>query len=143
MQETQVINQSLWTGFLLLSGATVPLAVFPGWLQRCALFIPATYLATGLEFAATNSASRREIIIDVIALVLGLCVAFEVSRQIFRWEPEAKVPAKAKLWVLAALVPYLLFGTYESIKGERLAQVHQNFNILDGRSPASSNPTNR
>ena len=29
MQETQVINQLIWTGFLFLSGATVPLAVFP------------------------------------------------------------------------------------------------------------------
>jgi ABC-2 type transport system permease protein len=138
MQETQVINQILWTGFLFLSGATVPLAVFPNWLQRCALFIPATYLATGLEFAATNLASRREIIIDVIALLLGLSVAFEVSRQIFRWEPEAKVPGRAKLWVLAALVPFLLFGTYENIKGERLDRVRQDFTILDSRSPSRS-----
>jgi hypothetical protein len=136
MQETQIINQLLWTGFLFLSGATVPLAVFPNWLQRCALFIPATYLATGLEFAATNLASRREIIIDVISLLLGLCVAFSVSHQIFRWEPEAKVAGRAKLWVLAALVPFLLFGTYESIKGERLVRVHQDFDILNGRASA-------
>jgi len=133
MQETQIINQLLWTGFLFLSGATVPLAVFPNWLQRCALFIPATYLATGLEFAATNLASRREVIVDVIALLLGLCVAFSVSHQIFRWEPEAKVAGRAKLWVLAALVPFLLFGTYESIKGERLVRVHQDFDVLNGR----------
>jgi ABC-2 type transport system permease protein len=143
MQETQIINQLLWTGFLFLSGATVPLAVFPSWLQRCALFIPATYLATGLEFAATNLASRREILIDVIALLLGLCVAFAVSRQIFRWEPEAKVQGKAKLWVLAALVPFLLFGTYESIKGDRLVRVHQDFEILNGRAPAPPSSPNR
>jgi len=136
MQETQVINQVLWTGFLFLSGATVPLGVFPTWLQRCALFIPATYLATGLEFAATNLAGRREIIIDVIALILGLGVAFEVSRRIFRWEPEAKVPGRAKLWVVAALVPFLIFGTYENIKGDRLARVHQDFDVLNGRAAA-------
>ena len=58
MQETQVINQILWTGFLFLSGATVPLATFPLWLQRCSLFMPATYLATGLEFAATGLATK-------------------------------------------------------------------------------------
>jgi ABC-2 type transport system permease protein len=143
MQETQIINQILWTGLLFLSGATVPLAVFPIWLQRCALFIPATYLATGLEFAVTNLASRREITIDVIALLLGMTVAFEVSRRIFRWEPEAKVRSRAKLWVLAALVPFLLFGTYENVKGERLANVHQNFNVLDGRAPAPSGSASR
>src|ERR1700690_1062042 len=34
MQETQMINNLIWTGFLFLSAATVPLAVFPNWLQR-------------------------------------------------------------------------------------------------------------
>src|SRR5579862_4684106 len=37
MQETQMINNLIWMGFLFLSGATVPLAIFPGWLQRLAL----------------------------------------------------------------------------------------------------------
>ena len=55
MQETQVINQIIWTAFLFLSGATVPLARFPHWIQGASLFMPATYLATGLQFAATNS----------------------------------------------------------------------------------------
>ena len=41
MQETQMINNLIWMGFLFLSGATIPLAAFPGWLQRVALFIPA------------------------------------------------------------------------------------------------------
>jgi len=143
MQETQVINQILWTGFLFLSGATVPLATFPLWLQRCSLFMPATYLATGLEFAATGLATRREIVTDIVALSIGFWVAFEVSRQIFRWEPEAKVPGRAKLWVLAALVPFLIFGAYENIRGQRLAQVHQDFQILSGRIPAPHSSPNR
>ncbi len=59
MQETQMINQLIWTGFLFLSGATVPLAVFPRWIQRVSLFLPATYLATGLEAATTNLSTAR------------------------------------------------------------------------------------
>src|ERR1700722_13226350 len=85
MQETQMINNLIWMGFLFLSGATIPLAVFPNWLQRIALFIPAQYLATGLESAATKMAAPRDILEDAIALGLGLFVAFEVSRQLFRW----------------------------------------------------------
>ena len=108
MQETQMINNLIWTGFIFLSGATVPLAVFPGWIQRVSLFIPATYLATGLESATTNLAGWGEITTDVVALALGLYVAFEISRQLFRWEPEAKVPGRAKLWALAALIPFLI-----------------------------------
>lgn len=136
MQETQVINQILWTGFLFLSGATVPLSVFPGWLQRCSLFIPATYLATGLEFVASRRVTRGELVTDIAALFVGFWVAFEVSRQIFRWEPEAKVPSRAKLWVLAALIPFLLFGTYENIYGGRLARIRQDFDFLNGRLSA-------
>jgi len=136
MQETQMINNLLWTGFLFLSGATIPLAKFPGWLQRCALFIPATYLARGLESAANNLATRAEIATEFIALAIGLGVAFEISRQIFRWEPEAKLPGRAKLWVVAALVPFLFFGVYENLHSDMLSHVHQEFEFIYGRAPA-------
>lgn len=133
MQETQMINNLIWMGFLFLSGATIPLAMFPGWLQRFALFIPATYLATGLEFAATNQAGLTEIVTDVIALALGLWLAFEVSRQLFRWEPEAKAPRRAKLWAIAALVPFLVFGIWENVTGTRLKEINQNYRALSGQ----------
>jgi ABC-2 type transport system permease protein len=140
MQETQMINNLLWMAFLFLSGATIPLAVFPGWLQRLALFIPAQYLATGLESAATNLTTPTEMITDTIALVLGLLVAFEVSRQLFRWEPEAKARRGAKLWVLVALVPFLAFGVWESATGKRLNHIKQNFDTLSSRSMSERMP---
>jgi ABC-2 type transport system permease protein len=130
MQETQMINNLIWMGFLFLSGATIPLAIFPGWLQRFALFIPATYLATGLEFAATNQAGLAEIVTDLVALAIGLWLAFEVSRQLFRWEPEAKAPRRAKLWAAAALIPFLVFGIWENYSGARLKQINQNYHAL-------------
>jgi ABC-2 type transport system permease protein len=141
MQETQVINQIIWTMFLFLSGATVPLAKFPHWIQGASLFMPATYLATGLEFAATNQATQTEIFTDGIALALGLIVAFEISRQLFRWEPEAKVPGRAKLWVLAAMIPFIVFGVYENLHGDRLNRVQYNFQMLStGERPAAGTP---
>lgn len=136
MQETQMINNLLWSGFLFLSGATIPLAVFPGWLQRCALFIPATYLARGLESAANNLASTGEIITEFMALALGLAVAFEISRQLFRWEPEAKLAGRAKFWVVAALVPFLFFGAYENMHGDMLKHVQQDFQFINSHAPA-------
>jgi ABC-2 type transport system permease protein len=136
MQETQVINQVIWTAFLFLSGATVPLARFPHWIQGASLFMPATYLATGLENAATNLATHSEIITDLVALGIGLLVAFEISRRLFRWEPEAKLPGSAKLWVVAAMIPFLAFGAYENVKGDRLALVRQNFQMLNSASMA-------
>ena len=126
----------IWTAFLFLSGATVPLARFPHWIQGASLFMPATYLATGLENAATNLATHGEIITDLIALAIGLLVAFEISRQLFRWEPEAKLPGSAKLWVLAAMIPFIAFGTYENVKGDRLVKVRQDFQMLNNASMA-------
>ncbi len=140
MQETQMINNLLWSGFVFLSGATIPLAKFPGWLQRVALFIPATYLARGLESATNNLASRGEIITEITALIVALLVAFEISRQIFRWEPEAKLPKRAKLWVVAALVPFLFFGAYENFHGDMLKRVRQDFNLINSGSTSHSRP---
>lgn len=143
MQETQMINNLIWMGFLFLSGATIPLAMFPGWIQRFALFIPATYLATGLESATTNLAGLGEIATDVGALALGLLVAFEISRQLFRWEPEAKAPRRAKLWALAALVPFLVFGVWENTVGTRLERIQSNFQSLSGRMMPGQSPEAR
>ncbi len=133
MQETQMINNLIWMGFLFLSGATIPLALFPGWLQRVALFIPATYLATGLESSATNMASLRELVTDIVALALGLWVAYEISRQLFRWEPEAKAPRRAKVWAVAALVPFIIFGVWENYTGVRLKQINRNYHALSSQ----------
>jgi ABC-2 type transport system permease protein len=130
MQETQMINNLIWMGFIFLGGATIPIAMFPTWLQRVSLFIPAQYLSTGLQSAATWRATPYEVLEDFVALALGFWVAFEVSRQLFRWEPEARVPRRAKLWVLAALIPFLAFGTWESTWGSRLKRVNTNYQML-------------
>ena len=143
MQETQMINNLIWTGFLTLSGATIPLALLPPWIQRVALFIPATYLATGLQSAARNLASAGEIAIDLVALALGLGVAFEVSRQLFRWEPEAKAPRRAKWWVVAAMIPFLIFGAWENVSGDLLSRVNRNFQSLRGNIPSVGMPLGR
>jgi ABC-2 type transport system permease protein len=140
MQETQMINNLIWMGFLFLSGATIPLAIFPVWLQRVALFIPAQYLATGLESATTKLATPHEVFEDALALAIGLFVAFEISRRLFRWEPEAKVPGRAKLWVLAALVPFLAFGSWESVTGARLNRIRLNFQTLSMMAEQAQGP---
>jgi len=80
---------------------------------------------------------------DVVALTIGLLVAFEISRQLFRWEPEEKVPGRAKLWVLAAMIPFLAFGIYENTTGARLEQVRRNFIQLSNRDVPARPATSR
>jgi len=143
MHETQMINNLTWSALLFLSGATIPLAVFPVWIRRVSLFNPATYLATGLESAGSNLVGTSEVATDVVALSIALWVAFEISRRLFRWEPESKVPARAKLWVLVAMIPFLAFGTYENAVGMRLERVHHNFMQLTGRGAPTDSPSSR
>jgi hypothetical protein len=95
--------------------------------------MPATYLANGLEAATTNASTVAEVLTDFLALTLGLLVAFEISRRLFRWEPEAKFPNSAKLWALAALVPFVAFGIYENVAGNRLERIQHNFRSLNSR----------
>jgi len=42
-----------------------------------------------------------------VALLLTLGVGMLLSVKLFRWEKEEKVKSSAKLWVLAALAPFL------------------------------------
>jgi ABC-2 type transport system permease protein len=114
MQETQLINQLLWWAFLLLSGATIPLPILPGWLQNVALFVPATYLVAGLQTVMTGRGGIAAIGLELLALAVSTGVAFVISQQLFRWEPEARVPRRAKLWAACALIPFLLLGIWET-----------------------------
>ncbi len=137
MQETQVINNVIWMAFLFLSGATIPLAFMPLWIQRVALFLPATYLVTGLERSMLRTASTKEIAGDFFVLTVGLIIAFEISRQLFRWDPEAKVTGRAKIWVVVAMVPFLLLGAWENIYGSRLGHFRAELEHMEQRSMPS------
>jgi len=77
----------------------------------------------------------------VVALTVGVLVAFEISRQLFRWEPEAKVSPRAKLWVLAAMVPFLIFGIYENAAGTRLERIRRDYRTLQKFESHQSAPT--
>lgn len=136
MQETTVINNIVWSAFLFLSGATIPIAFMPGWVQKVALYLPATYLTMGLEKAMLHSAGIREITEDLIALFVGLGISFEISRQLFRWEPEEKIRGKRKFWAAAALIPFLLLGAYEMTHGTRLQEFNRDFQMMSQRMPS-------
>ena len=134
MQETQVINNVIWMAFLFLSGATIPLFILPHWLQRFALFLPATYLVMGLQAAMLRTAGWRYLGGDVVALGIGLIVAFEISRRLFRWEPEAKTSNRAKAWIVVAMVPFLALGVWENTRGIGLQQLRETDRILQQHS---------
>jgi ABC-type multidrug transport system permease subunit len=113
MQESQIIVQLLYLPMLLLSGATIPLTVMPDWLQAVAQFFPSNYLNLGMQ----GILLRRESLVQnwqaVAALIATALVCFFVSLKLFRWEKEDRLKASAKLWVVAALLPFVVAGAWQ------------------------------
>ncbi len=120
-QETQIINQILWFVLIFLSGATVPLAVLPRIVQRIGLFLPATYLVSGLQRAMIYRQGVLSLGVELASLATWAVLAIFISSQLFRWEPEAKLPRNAKLWVAATILPFILLGIWENHNGKLLA----------------------
>jgi ABC-2 type transport system permease protein len=116
-QETQMINQALWFVFLFLGGATFPLSLFPNWLKHVALYVPATYLMTGLERTLVRGDSILRLGPNILSLAGSAAVAFVISQQLFRWDPGAKAPRRAKLWAASTILPFLLLGMWETYHG--------------------------
>lgn len=127
MQETQVLNQLLWLPLIFLSGAILPLAYLPRPVQRFGLFLPATYLVNGLQQTIVNSATAWSRYAEILSLAVWACLTFFLSAQLFRWEPEAKTPRRAKLLVAATAIPFLILGVVENTSDRILLEARLAF----------------
>jgi len=154
MQETQILNQLLWLPLIFLSGATIPLAYLNPMVQRVGLFLPATYLVNAMQQTIVHSASPASRYVEIISLSCWALITFFLSAQLFRWEPEAKTPRKAKLLVAATAIPFLLLGVWENRTDRILKEAKSAFEVMQGPSrpsagrmstqPANStNPSNK
>jgi len=142
MQETQVINQLIWLPLIFLSGATVPLADLPQVVSRVGLFLPATYLVTELQDAIYWSAEpwNGDVLIAVASLLVWAGLTFFLSAQLFRWEPESKIPGKAKLLVAATAIPFLLLGIWENKSSHTISKAKTMAESVNAPSKAHAPP---
>ncbi len=113
-QESMIIIQPLYFAMLFLSGATIPITIFPYWLQLVTQFIPATYMMTGVAGIFQRGESLWQNWESVLALLVTTFVGLFISTKLFRWEKEEKLKASAKLWVLVVLLPFFLLGSYQA-----------------------------
>src|SRR6202521_3688791 len=140
MQETQVINQLLWLPLIFLSGATVPLPALPAVVQRVGVFLPATYLVNSLQRAIVFSIPITHLLLGVVILCFWAAITFFVSAQLFRWEPESKIPRRAKLWAAATAIPFLLLGVYENRTGRLVAESQAAMHALENSGHRGESP---
>jgi ABC-type multidrug transport system permease subunit len=134
MQETQVLNQLLWLPLIFLSGATIPLAYMPTVAQRFGLFLPATYLVNSIQQSIVNGASIWSRYTEFFSLACWCSLTFFLSAQLFRWEPESKIPRRAKLLVAATAIPFLLLGVWENRTDRILKEARSAFESVTGPS---------
>ena len=122
MQETQVINQLMWLPLIFLSGATFPLTYLPTAVQGFSVFLPATYLVVGLQQAIFFGIAPTQLRVPLLALAFWAVLSFFIASQLFRWEPETKIPRNARWWAAATIIPFLLLGVWEHSNGQMLNQ---------------------
>jgi len=128
MQETQIINQIIWFVFLFLSGATIPLPLLPKMVQTFSLYLPATYLVSGLQRSMIDLVGPASLGAELTSMVGCALIAFLISAQLFRWDAEAKVPRRAKIWAISAIIPFLLLGAWETANGRLRSHSLKDFN---------------
>jgi imidazolonepropionase-like amidohydrolase/ABC-type multidrug transport system permease subunit len=119
-QESMLIIQPLYFAMLFLSGATIPVSIFPDWLQIVSQFIPATFLMTGVAGILQRGESIFANWEKVLALLITGFVGVFISTKLFRWEKEEKLKPAAKLWVLVVLLPFFILGSYMAWSKEDL-----------------------
>ena len=138
MQETQVLNQLLWLPLIFLSGATIPFTSLSNAVKHIALFLPATYLVHGLKRAIVDTppAGPVALVVVLTSLTLWFILTLFLSTQLFRWEPEAKIGRKAKLYVAATAIPFVLLGLWEAKYGRVIAEENTTIQRLDAAEKA-------
>jgi ABC-type multidrug transport system permease subunit len=142
MQETQVINQLMWLPLIFLSGATFPLTYLPAAVQGFSVFLPATYLVVALQQAIFFGKAATELLVPLLALALWAVLSFFIASQLFRWEPETKIPRNAKWWAAATIIPFLLLGVWEHGNGQMLNQARAAYvAVTADRSDKTQSPS--
>ena len=110
-------------------------------VQRIGLFLPATYLVSGLQRAMVYAEQRAILVgVDLFLLSRWAALAFFISSQLFRWEPEAKLPRNAKLWAVATILPFILLGIWENHNGKLLATASS---MMEGRPTENAPPAEK
>lgn len=120
MQESQILIQMLYLPMLFLSGSTFPISMMPTWLQILSQFLPASHLFAGIQGILIRGESFGEQSKSLSALALTAVVATFIALKLFRWEKEEVVKPAARLWLAAALLPFILLGVYQAYSNESL-----------------------
>lgn len=130
MQEAQVYNNLAWLTLLFLSGTTVPLPQLPGWVQRIATFLPATYLVSAFQNVMLRGQSLSEHLPELLALCVSGTFGLLFAWKLFRWEKEERIPPRRKAISLVFVIPFVLTGLWMNTHGNPTASWARTYSLL-------------
>lgn len=140
MQEAQLYNNLVWVTLLFLSGVTIPLPMLPGWIQRVATFLPATYMVTAFQSVMMQHDSLFKHGPEMLSLVVSGLFGLLAAWKLFRWEKEERIPRQAKVWALACVIPFILVGLWMNAFANPTKAWSQTFSMFGSGRSNSSQP---
>ncbi len=107
---------------LLLSGVAIPAATQPVWAQTLAQFLPASCLVNGFQEILFHGWSAPDAARAAVALPLTAALGVFAAVRLFRWQPGERLRPRNRLWVVAAMAPFLLLGSFRAHTRDHLAE---------------------
>jgi hypothetical protein len=72
------------------------------------------------------------VLLALASLIVWAILTFFLSVQLFRWEPEAKIPRRAKLLVLATAIPFVLLGIWQNSTNRTIGKAQAMYDSMNG-----------
>ncbi len=69
----------------LLGGVFYPVSVLPGWMQKCAFFIPITHSLEGMRQSLINGSNFKDVWQNIIVLITFSVILLPISLWIFKF----------------------------------------------------------
>lgn len=108
MKTAPPLSNLIFFPMMFLSGAAVPFAILPPWLQTTGRLLPATYLVEGLQGVIVRNDSLAHLSGTLAVLVLTGLVGVGMNALLFRWESTEKVDVRKLAVALAGLAVFLV-----------------------------------
>lgn len=106
MRTAPAVTNAIFFPVIFVSGAAVPFALLPGWVQEIGRLVPATYLVEALQAVLVRDASWGELLGPLTVLLSTGVVGGVLSAVLFRWESREPLEQGRALGSAAALLAF-------------------------------------
>ncbi len=108
MRTAPAVTNAIFFPLIFVSGAAVPFAMLPGWVQEVGRFVPATYLVEALQAVMVRGESWSTLRVPISILACTGLVGGGLSAWLFRWE--SREPVERERLLAAAGILGLFLG---------------------------------